>query len=342
MAHYQFASDNTAAICPEAWQALSDANSGFCASYGHDDWTARATNALRDSFETDCEVFFVFNGTSANALALAALCQSYHSVICHELAHIETDECGAPEFFSNGTKLLLGTGAHGKLVSAEITRLVTRRSDIHYPKPRVVSLTQCTELGTVYTPDELSALQREAERHQLHLHMDGARFSNACASLGASPAELSWRAGIEVLSLGGTKMGMPLGEAIIFFNKALASDFGYRCKQAGQLASKMRFLAAPWLGMLEHNVWLKHADHANRMARLLADGLAAMPGVTLMLEPQANTVFAQLPGAMLERLTAKGWVFYRFIAQGGVRLVCSWATRHSDVTAFLRCAAGHD
>jgi threonine aldolase len=342
MAHYQFASDNTAPICPEALQALNEANTGFCASYGHDNWTQQAANAIRASFETDCEVFFVFNGTSANALSLAALCQSYHSVICHELAHIETDECGAPEFFSNGTKLLLGSGAHGKLVPEEITRLVTRRSDIHYPKPRVVSLTQCTELGTVYTPDELSALQAEASRHNLHLHMDGARFGNACASLGATPAELSWKVGIEVLSLGGTKMGMPMGEAIVFFNKALASDFGYRCKQAGQLASKMRFLAAPWLGMLDNDTWLRHANHANNMAKLLADGLAALPGVTLMLEPQANTVFAQLPEAMLGRLSSRGWIFYRFIGNGGVRLVCSWATSHNDVSTFLSSAAGND
>ncbi len=339
---HQFASDNTAPICPEALDALLEANQGFCASYGHDDWTLRAANAIRASFEADCEVFFVFNGTSANALSLASLCQSYHSVICHELAHIETDECGAPEFFSNGTKLLLGGGAHGKLAPEEITRLVTRRADIHYPKPRVVSVTQATELGTVYTPQELAALHDAAACHGLHLHMDGARFSNACASLGATPAELSWKAGVEVLSLGGTKMGMPMSEAIVFFNKALAADFGYRCKQAGQLASKMRFLAAPWLGMLANDAWLRHARHANHMARLLAQGLADLPGVTLMAEPEANAVFALLPQAMQARLVDEGWVFYRFIGQGGVRLVCSWATSQDDVMSLLYCAADHD
>lgn len=342
MPHHQFASDNTAPICPEALHALLEANQGFCPSYGHDDWTLRAADAIRACFETDCEVFFVFNGTAANALSLASLCQSYHSVICHELAHIETDECGAPEFFSNGTKLLLGGGEQGKLAPEEITRLVTRRSDIHYPKPRVVSITQATELGTVYTPDELAALHAQAVRHGLHLHMDGARFGNACASLGATPAELSWQAGVEVLSLGGTKMGMPMGEAIVFFNKDLADDFGHRCKQAGQLASKMRFLAAPWLGMLADGAWLRHAHHANAMARQLADGLVALPGVSLLTEPQANAVFAQIPEDMQARLASQGWVFYRFIGQGGVRLVCSWATTQSDVSNFLRCAAGHD
>ncbi len=340
MKHYAFASDNTAPVCPEALASLIAANQGFCASYGQDDWTQRASDAIRASFETDCEVFFVFNGTSANALSLAALCQSYHSVICHELAHIETDECGAPEFFSNGTKLQPGSGPEGKLLPAEIERLVTRRRDIHYPKPRVVSLTQCTELGTVYSLAELAALREMAERHALHLHMDGARFGNACAALGATPAELSWKAGIEVLSLGGTKMGMPVGEAIVFFNRTLAADFDYRCKQAGQLASKMRFLAAPWLGMLAGDAWLRHASHANRMARLLADGLAALPGVTLRVQPQANSVFLQMPEPMQRRLDEAGWVFYRFIGEGGARLVCSWATRPEEVEAFVACARG--
>jgi len=332
---YDFASDNTAGICPEALTSLMEANKGFSASYGRDEWTMHAADAIREVFECDCEVFFVFNGTAANSLALAALCQSYHSVICHEQAHVETDECGGPEFFSNGTKLLLGSGANGKLSPSEIERLVARRSDIHYPKPKVVTITQATENGTIYSIAELRALHAQSSRHGLHLHMDGARFANACASLACTPAELSWKAGVDVLSFGGTKMGMPAGEAIIFFNKSLSQDFAYRCKQAGQLASKMRYLTAPWVGMLKDGAWLVHAAHANNMARHLARGLSAITGVELMFPVQSNTVFAKIDSATSERLRNKGWAFYSFIGGGGSRFACSWATRQEDIDRLL-------
>src|ERR1039458_8756755 len=185
----QFASDNYAGICPEAWQATEIANHGHVTSYGDDPWTAKASDAFRELFEKDCEIFFVFNGTAANSLALASLCQSYHGVICCDSAHVETDECGAPEFFSNGSKLLVSQNAVGKLTPASIGELATKRQDIHYPKPRVVTITQSTELGTVYTLDELRSISEECKMHNLYLHMDGARFANACASLGCSPAE---------------------------------------------------------------------------------------------------------------------------------------------------------
>lgn len=244
----QFASDNNAGICPAALHALLEANSGHAPAYGDDDWTRRASDRMRALFETDCDVYFVFNGTAANSLALAALCQSYHSVICHELAHVETDECGGPEFFSNGSKLLLGRGPQGKLTPEAIEALVTQRRDIHYPKPKVVSITQATEVGTVYSVGELRALSETAKRHELRLHMDGARFANAVAALGVAPADITWRAGIDVLCFGGTKNGLPVGEAVVFFDRKMAEDFAYRCKQAGQLASKMRFIAAPGWG----------------------------------------------------------------------------------------------
>src|SRR5512145_933997 len=199
----QFASDNYAGICPEAWAAMAEVNAGYAPSYGTDPWTARACDLLRDFFETDCQVFFVFNGTAANSLALSSLCHSYHSIICHELAHIETDECGAPEFFSNGTKILLVPGLHGKVDLSAVEHNVERRSDIHYPKPRVLSISQATELGTVYTTEELAAGGEMCRRLGLRLHMDGARFASAVAATGASPAELSWRAGVDVLSFGG-------------------------------------------------------------------------------------------------------------------------------------------
>src|SRR5690606_35788002 len=258
----QFASDNYSGICPEVWEAMSRANQGHERAYGDDQWTARAADHFRQLFETDCEVFFAFNGTAANSLALSALCQSYHSVICADIAHVETDECGAPEFFSNGSKLLVARTEEGKLTPASIREIAQKRQDIHYPKPRVVSLTQATEIGTVYQPAVLRAISQTCKELNLHLHMDGARFANACASLDLSPAELSWKAGVDVLCFGGTKNGMAVGEAILFFNRALAEDFEYRCKQAGQLASKMRFLSAPWVGLLETGAWLKYAAHA--------------------------------------------------------------------------------
>ena len=253
----QFASDNYAGICPEAWAAMEQANCGHSTSYGDDPWTTRAADAFRRLFEAECEVFFVFNGTAANSLALASLCQSYHGVICCDSSHVETDECGAPEFFSNGSKLLVARSVNGKLTPEAIHELATKRQDIHYPKPRVVTITQPTETGVVYSLDELKAISAACKEHGLLLHADGARFANACARLGCAPAELSWRSGVDVLCFGGTKNGMAVGEAVLFFDRALATDFDYRCKQAGQLASKMRFLAAPWVGLLESGAWLE-------------------------------------------------------------------------------------
>jgi len=330
----QFASDNYAGIAPEAFAAMQEANSGHAPGYGDDRWTAEAADLLRDLFRTDCDVYFAFNGTAANSLALAALTQSYHSVLCHETAHVETDECGAPEFFSNGTKVLTMPGADGKVTPAGVRHLVEKRSDIHYPKPRVVSVTQATELGTVYSVKELRAVGAEAHALGLRVHMDGARLANAVASLGAEPAELTWKAGVDVLCFGGTKNGMAVGEAVIFFDRSLSQEFAYRCKQAGQLASKMRFLAAPWVGLLRDGAWLRHAAHANAMARLLHARLAALPGITLVREPQANSLFVHLPPGVGDALRARGWRFYDFIAGSGSRLMTAWDTAPEDVEAF--------
>jgi len=327
----QFASDNYAGICPEALQAMCEANSGFVPSYGDDTWTERACQSIRTFFACDCQVFFVFNGTAANSLALAALCNSYHSVICHEMAHIETDECGAPEFFSNGTKILLVPGADGKLDLEAVEQVIVRRTDIHYPKPRVLSLTQSTELGTVYTPEEICAASSIARRYGLRVHMDGSRFANAVAYLGCHPADISWKAGVDVLCLGGAKNGMALGEAVVFFNQELAEEFEFRCKQAGQLASKMRFIAAPWSGMLESGVWLTNAQHANNCARLLERELAAIEGITIMHACQSNSVFVEMPPPVAKRLRDTGWRFYSFIGAGGARFMCSWQTTPEDI-----------
>ncbi|GIX23832.1 MULTISPECIES: low specificity L-threonine aldolase [Caldimonas] len=336
----QFASDNYAGMCPEATHWFMQANaSGHQPGYGEDIWTQRSTDKIRELFQTDCDVYFVFNGTAANSLALAAMCQSYHSVICTPVAHIETDECGGPEFFSNGSKLLLAEGESpsarlGKLTPDAVEQLVTKRSDIHYPKPKVVSLTQATELGTVYTVEEVRAISAIAKRRKLKLHMDGARFANAVAALGCHPSEITWRAGVDVLCFGGTKNGLPIGEAVVFFDRELSEDFAYRVKQAGQLASKMRFISAPWVGLLENDVWLRNARHANAMAQRLYEAIRDVPGVQVLHPPQANSVFVQLPAPVIEGLYAKGWKFYQFIAGGGCRLMCAWDTTTEAVDAF--------
>lgn len=329
-----FASDNYAGICPEAWRALEEANHDHCVGYGDDEWTTKASDLIRDVFETDCEVFFVFNGTAANSLSLATMCRSYHSILCHETAHVETDECGAPEFFSHGTKVLQLAGANGKIDPAGIQVMVNKRADIHYPKPRAVSITQATELGTIYTPEEIKAIWSECRSHGLRLHMDGARFANAVASLGVKPKEITWQAGVDILCFGGTKNGTHVGDAVVFFDHDLAREFDYRCKQAGQLASKMRFMSAPWVGMLQDGAWLKHAAHANAMAALLHEKLEDMPEVKILFPRQANSVFAVLPQPSIEALWARGWKFYTFIGAGGCRLMCAWDTRPEDVEAF--------
>ena len=331
----QFASDNTAGSCPEAWGAMARANEGCVPSYGDDPWTGRACDAIRRLFECDADVFFVFNGTAANSLALAAACQSYHSVVCHELAHVETDECGAPEFFSNGTKVLTAPGEHAKLTPAAVAHVVERRRDIHYPKPRVLSITQATELSTAYTPAEVAALAEVCRTHGLVLHMDGARFANAVAALDVPPRAITWEAGVDVLCLGGTKNGAGVGEAVVFFRRALADEFAWRCKQAGQLASKMRFLTAPWVGLLDGDAWLRHARHANAAAARLERGLAGVPGVEILGRRQANAVFARLSPGLAAGLRARGWRFYDFIGAGGCRFMCSWATTDADIDALL-------
>ncbi len=331
----QFASDNFSGICPEALAALIEANAGHERSYGNDRWTEKASNLLRGLFETDCEVFFVFNGTAANSLALASLCQSYNSILCHEAAHVETAECGAPEFFSNGSKVLLLRGENGKIDPASIEEAVSKRTDIHYPKPKVLSLTQATEMGTIYSVEELGILSDVAKKFGLRLHMDGARFSNAVAALKIAPKEITWKAGVDVLCFGGTKNGMPVGEAVIFFNKNLAKDFDYRCKQAGQLASKMRFLSAPWVGMLEQGAWLRHAAHANEMARLLENGLKKLPEVKIVYPRETNTVFARLPEKIIAALRSREWMFYTHVSQNDCRLMCSWDTTPDDIENFL-------
>lgn len=335
MKRYAFASDNTAGMCPEALRALNEANDGRHPSYGDDRWTARAADGLRELFECDAEVFFVCTGTAANSLALASLCASYQSVICHDLAHIETDECGAPEFFSNGAKLLTVPDDLGKLKPEAVERRARLRSDIHYPPPRALSLSQATEAGTLYSIGELDALCGGARGLGLKVHMDGARFFNACVALGAAPADLTWRRGVDALCLSGTKNGLGMGEVVVFFNREAGAEFAYRCKQAGQLVSKMRFVSAPWLGMLEDRVWERNAAHANAMARRLREGLEEIEGVSFTGPTEANGVFARLPETTVAALREAGWVFYTFIGQGFARFMCAWDTTTEEVDELV-------
>jgi threonine aldolase len=334
---WQFASDNTAGICPEAWNALARANVGYAPSYGDDAWTQRASELIRALFERpQAQVFFVFNGTAANALGLAALCQGYHGILCHEQSHVHNDECGAPEFFSHGAKLLTVAGSHAKLSPAALLGVIERHHELHSSKPRAVSLSQTTEFGAVYQPAEIAAVSAFARAHELALHMDGARFANALAAAsagGASAADLTWRAGVDVLSLGGTKGGLNTTEAVVFFNPELASQFDYRCKQGGQLASKMRFQSSQWVGVLEHGAWQRHAAHANACAARLAAALQGVPGVRLLWEVEANAVFLEMDPRLADAMAREGWHFHR-MGDAGYRLMCSWATQPQDIERF--------
>jgi len=340
MERYESESDNTAAICPEAWAALAEANSEAAASYGDDKWTLRVAERVREIFETDCEVFLVFNGTAANSLTLAHLCRPFHSVICHEHSHIETDECGAPEFFSGGSKLLPTAGANGKLDLMQVEAAIQRQHGIHSPKPRVISITQSTELGTVYRRDEIERIAEFARAQSLFVHMDGARFANAVAALGCAPKAITWEAGVNTLCFGGTKNGTAAGELVVFFKKELALEFDYRAKQAGHLASKMRFLAAPWAGLLENDVWLQNARRANKHANLLAEKLTAALGVAPAFPCEASAVFLRMPEQLVAELHARGWHFYKFIEPDVYRLMCSWSVTEEDIDDLINDVKG--
>ena len=332
----QFASDNNSGMCPEAVEYLLKANQDDEPAYGNDKWTKLLHTKFESVFETACDSFLVFTGTAANSLALASMCQSYHSVICHEFAHIETDECGGPEYASNGAKLILGIGELGKLTLKSVEALTTRRTDIHFPKPKVVSLTQSTEFGTVYSLGEIREIADFAKSRNMGVHMDGARFANALVSLKCSPAELSWKSGVDVLCFSGTKNGLAFGDVVIIFNKALSTDFLYRMKQAGQLASKMSFLSAPWIGLLENDTWISNARRANDAAQYLSERLRTIPEVRIKYPVEANAVFVEMPEKMLDTLRSNRWIFYTFIGDGGARFVCNWSSTNERIDELIR------
>jgi threonine aldolase len=331
----QFASDNNAGLCPEALEALIRANAeGHVTGYGDDPWTEKACARLRELFETDAEVFFVFNGTAANALALAQMCRPYHAIVAHALSHIEEDEAGAPGLLSGGAKIVTADTPLAKLTPQAVDAIAAKGRGVHHVKPRALSLTEATELGTVYNAAEVGALVEVARRHGLKVHMDGARFANAIAHLDCAPADLSWRLGVDVLCFGGVKNGLAVGEAVLFFDRALAAEFEWRVKQAGHLNSKMRLVTAPWLALVENGLWLRNARHANKMAQHLWQRVEGLDGVRLIAPVESNGVFVELPATVQARLRDQGWRFYTFLGDTGCRLMCAWDTTPETVDRF--------
>jgi threonine aldolase len=331
-----FASDNNAGIYPEVLMAMQEANEGHVAGYGDDRFTLKAQQAICDLFAKECAVFFVSNGTTANCLALSVAVRSYHGVIVHQHSHIETDECNAIGHFIPGAKTIVVGGEVGKIDPDQIRRVIGLQRDVHGSKPSAISLTNATELGTVYQTNEIEEISRLARSLGLFVHVDGARFANAVASIGCSPADLTWRSGVDALSFGGTKNGLGFGEAIVFFEKEFGQEFAYRMKQSGQLASKMRFLSAPWLALLKDGLWLERAREANRMAKRLADKLEPLSGIKLLFPTEANAVFAKIPQPAIDAMHKLDWRFYTDVGPGGgARLMCSWDTTQQDVDDFV-------
>ncbi len=339
-----FASDNAYGASPEILAALAAANDGPAASYGADDISQRLTRKLGEIFEREVAVFPVATGTAANSLALATFCPPWGGVVCHAESHIVTDECGAPEFFSGGARLIAIETPDAKLDPASVkAKLVRFRGDVHQNLPKVLSLTQTTELGTAYTPAEIAALSQIARGRDMRVHMDGARFANALVHLGCTPAQMTWKAGVDVLSFGATKNGALGAECVIFFDPAQAGDFAWRRKKAGHLFSKMRFLSAQLDAYLANDLWLANARRANALAARLAEGVAGIPGGALAQKIGGNTVFAWLPQAVCARLRAAGAEFYDWDRDGDrvlVRLVCAFATPEEAVTEFIAVARG--
>lgn len=328
-----FASDNNAGVHPEIMKALNDVNVGHTVAYGDDPYTASAVLKIKGVFGEEVSPYFVFIGTAANVLGLDALTKPYHSVICAETSHIHQDECGAPERWT-GCKLLSVETADGKLSIEGIEKHIYGIGFEHHSQPRVISITQSTEMGTVYTPEEIRAIADYAHANNMYLHMDGARISNAAASLGTGFREFTTDAGVDVLSMGGTKNGLMYGEAVIFFNKEFSSDFKYLRKQGMQLASKMRFIAAQFERFLDEDIWLKNAEHSNRLAGLLASEVSRCDKVKITQAVESNAVFAILPKEAIPALQEKYFFYVWDESTGEVRWMCSFDTTEEDVRDF--------
>jgi threonine aldolase len=333
-----FASDNNAGVHPEVLKAIAEANRGHAVGYGDDPYTQSVVQKFKQHFGSDTEVFFVFNGTAANCLGLKALTNTYHAVICGEAAHIYTDECGAPEKFT-GCKLIPVPVNNGKLTVEAVSHAYHGIDDPHHVQPRVISITQATEVGTVYQPAEIKALAKFVHERGMFLHMDGARIANAAAGLGQTLGEATRDLGVDVLSFGGTKNGALGAEAVVFFDKKLGYDFLYLRKQGMQLASKMRFISAQFDALFTGDLWRKSAQHANRMARLLQKELTKIRAIKIVYKVEANGVFAKIPRAAIAKLQKRYFFYVWNEQQSVVRWMCSFDTTEQDVKEFARFVA---
>ena len=336
-----FCSDNTSGVSPEILDAIASVSSGQVMPYGNDELTKKVQKRFDDLFECQTTAFLVPTGTAANALALTAISPSYGSIYCHRDSHINCDECGAPEFYTGGAKLVTLPGAHGKLHPGELETALAATSDaVHHVQPAGLSISQASEAGTIYGPGEIHHLSQICKEYGLYFHMDGARFSNALSTAGCNPADITWKAGIDVLSFGATKNGAMNAEAVIFFNRTLAKETPFMRKRAGHLFSKMRFLAAQWDAFLNNDLWLKNARHANDMAVRLKEGLETIPGSELYYTVEANEIFISLPEAILQKIEAAGYEFYRWQdpASPLIRLVTSFDTSVADVDGLIQAA----
>ncbi|MCC8174442.1 MAG: low specificity L-threonine aldolase [Odoribacter sp.] len=335
-----FGSDNFSGVLPEVFRALEEAAYGHQHSYGGDIYTEVAIKEFKNIFGNDIEVFFVYNGTGANVISLSAFTRSFNAVICAETAHINVDECGAVQK-QIGCKLMTLPTFDGKLTTGLIENYMHGFGDQHHSQPSIISISQCTELGVAYTPEELKEICDYAHERGLFVHMDGARIGNAIAYLGCNPLDITAKAGIDVLSFGGTKNGMMFGEAVIFFNTSFCKDVKYIRKQSMQLHSKSRFIAAQFSAVLKDNLWLKTAAHANSMAKKLADEAALIPGIKITQKVQGNEVFAILPRDIIKELQSECFFYTWDENAAEVRWVCSFDTTESDIMEFVNLLRDH-
>ncbi|MDC3360020.1 low specificity L-threonine aldolase [Candidatus Thioglobus sp.] len=331
-----FASDNVTSACPEVMDAVIAANSGIAGSYGDDEWSLALKNRLSEIFETEVEVFLAVTGTASNALALSALAPVFGKIYCHELSHINTDECGAPELFTGGAKLIPMRSSNGRIDAGDLAETIRGSGNVHVTQPSVVSVTMSCETGTVYQLDEIKAISKIAHDNKMSVHMDGARFANALVSLDVSPAEMTWKSGVDVLTLGGTKNGCLAAEAVIFFKPEMVGNFPFLHKRSGQLLSKMRFISSQLEAYLTDDVWLRNARHANAMAKILSEGLDSFANIKLAYPTQSNEVFVHLPRDVIDYLNSSGYDINEEELDGkAVRFVTAWNSELKDINDLL-------
>jgi threonine aldolase len=331
-----FASDNVTSACPEVMDAVIAANSGIAGSYGDDEWSLALKNRLSEIFETEVEVFLAVTGTASNALALSALAPVFGKIYCHELSHINTDECGAPELFTGGAKLIPMRSSNGRIDAVDLAETIRGSGNVHVTQPSVVSVTMSCETGTIYQLDEIKAISKIAHDNKMSVHMDGARFANALVSLDVSPAEMTWKSGVDVLTLGGTKNGCLAAEAVVFFKPEMVGNFPFLHKRSGQLLSKMRFISSQLEAYLTDDVWLRNARHANAMAKILSEGLNSFANIKLAYPTQSNEVFVHLPRDIIDYLNSAGYDINEEELDGkAVRFVTAWNSDVKDINDLL-------